>query len=65
MGMRWGRLPEAAAAPATVYGEYFVNTSLGTRVPGRRRRTLTREPGDLPSAVVTREPVGRGNADSR
>jgi TonB dependent receptor len=33
---------------------------LGSRVPGRRRKVVTREPGDLPSAVVTREHVGRG-----
>ena len=28
--------------------------------PGRRRAATTREPGDLPSTVVTRERVGRG-----
>lgn len=33
---------------------------LGISVPGRRCKVLTREPGDLPSAVVTREDVGRG-----
>src|SRR3954452_21502729 len=33
---------------------------LGISVLGRRRRVTTREPGDLPSAVVTREDVGRG-----
>ncbi len=27
---------------------------------GRRRKALTREPGDLPSVVVTREHIGRG-----
>src|SRR5262245_5169122 len=32
---------------------------LGTRLTGRRWRVGTREPGDLPSAVVTREHVGR------
>src|SRR5579862_2591912 len=29
--------------------------STGIRVPGRRRQVMTREPGDLPSAVVMRE----------
>src|SRR5258707_9630864 len=33
---------------------------LGISVLGRRRRVSTRKPGDLPSAVVTREDVGRG-----
>src|ERR1700759_1232427 len=33
---------------------------LGISVLGRRRKVTTREPGDLPSAVVTREDVGRG-----
>src|ERR1700716_219109 len=33
---------------------------LGISVLGRRRKVSTREPGDLPSAVVTREDVGRG-----
>src|SRR4051795_13261094 len=33
---------------------------LGISVLGRRRKVSTRKPGDLPSAVVTREDVGRG-----
>src|ERR1700722_16967146 len=33
---------------------------LGISVPGRRRKVTTREPGDLPSYVVTREDAGRG-----
>src|SRR6185369_11220927 len=33
---------------------------LGISVLGRRRGVTTRKPGDLPSAVVTREDVGRG-----
>src|SRR5882762_10162472 len=33
---------------------------LGISVLGRRRKVTTRKPGDLPSAVVTREDVGRG-----
>ena len=51
--------PNAAAAPATVSGESSVTRPLGF-VPGRRRQAMTRESGDLPSAVVTREHVGRG-----
>jgi len=53
-------IANAAAAPATVSGESSVIVPLGSRVPGRRRKVVTREPGDLPSAVVTREHVGRG-----
>src|ERR1700722_302640 len=33
---------------------------LGISAPGRRRKVSIREPGDLPSAVITREHVGRG-----
>src|ERR1700750_2911830 len=33
---------------------------LGIQARGRRRMVTPREPGDLPSAVVTREDVGRG-----
>src|SRR5580693_2519207 len=32
----------------------------GTHAPGKATETVSREPGDLPSAVVTREHVGRG-----
>ena len=52
--------PDPAAAPATVSGESSVAYPLGSRVLGRRQEALTRKPGDLPSAVVTREHVGRG-----
>ena len=59
--MRFGDdIPNAAAAPATVSGESFVT---GHWVLGPREgdeAVTTREPGDLPSAVVTREDVGRG-----
>ena len=50
---------QAAAAPATVSGESVVECHwvLG---PGRRRQIAIREPGDLPSAVVTREHIDRG-----
>jgi hypothetical protein len=33
---------------------------LGAVLLGRRPETVTREPGDLPPATVTRERVGRG-----
>src|ERR1700730_8407809 len=49
---------DAVAAPATVSGEPRANYATGQ--PGRRRNARTREPGDLPSAVVTHEHVGRG-----
>jgi hypothetical protein len=52
--------PDPAAAPATVSGEPSVGYPLGSRVLGRRQQAVTREPGDLPSVVVTREHVGRG-----
>ena len=48
-------MPEAAAAPATVSGEPIINTSLGLRIWEDDERAVTREPGDLPSVVVTRE----------
>jgi hypothetical protein len=51
----------AAAAPATVSGESSVKCPLGSRVPGRRRKVATREPGDLPSAVVIRERCRSGS----
>ena len=51
---------EAAAAPATVSGEPFVIMPLGLRPREGDEQAMTREPGDLPSAVVTREHVGRG-----
>lgn len=50
---------ESAAAPATVSGEPFAKRHWATS-PGRRRKAATREPGDLPSVVVTREHIGRG-----
>src|ERR1700712_3979645 len=55
-----GCFPSAPPAPAAVSGESFVIKPLGISVLGRRRKVSTREPGDLPSAVVTREDVGRG-----
>lgn len=59
--MRCGDVvPNAVAAPATVSGESFVRSHwvLGPREGDEA--VTTREPGDLPSAVVTREDVGRG-----
>src|SRR5215813_12179454 len=55
-----GEIPNAVAAPATVSGESFVLRHWEISVLGRRRRVTTREPGDLPSTVVTRDDVGRG-----
>ena len=51
---------KAAAAPATVGGESSTTMSLGRACLGRRWRAPIREPGDLPSAVVTRGQAGRG-----
>ena len=51
---------EPAAAPATVSGELPIRRPLGSRVLGRRRGVVIREPGDLPSDVVTREHADRG-----
>jgi hypothetical protein len=51
----------AAAAPATVSGEPSTDSATGSvLLPGRWSKTVTREPGDLPPATVTRERVGRG-----
>ena len=59
--MRCGDVvPNAVAAPATVSGESFVFEPLGPRSREGDEAVTTREPGDLPSAVVTREDVGRG-----
>ena len=46
------------AAPATVSGEPRANYATGQL--GRRRKAGIREPGDLPSFVVTHEHIGRG-----
>jgi hypothetical protein len=50
----------AMAAPATVSGESFVIGHWESRSREGDGEVTTREPGDLPSAVVTRENVGRG-----
>ena len=39
---------KSGAAPATVGGESFFKLPLGCQSLGRRRRVVTREPGDLP-----------------
>src|SRR3954471_17353955 len=52
--------PNAAAAPATVSGESFVMCHWESRSREGGDKVSTREPGDLPSAVVTREGVSRG-----
>jgi len=49
----------AVAAPATVSGEPSPDAT-GSSGLGRRLMATTREPGDLPSVVVTREHIGRG-----
>jgi hypothetical protein len=46
--------PDAAAAPATVSGETSATMSLGRLAREDGERATTREPGDLPSIVVTR-----------
>src|SRR5262245_65909588 len=43
---------KSGAAPATVGGESFFRLPLGCQSLGRRRRTMTREPGDLPEHVI-------------
>ena len=55
-----GNFPNAAAATATVSGESFVMRHWESRSWEGGDKVTTREPGDLPSAVVTREDVGRG-----
>src|SRR3954452_354439 len=52
--------PNAAAAPATVSGESFVMCHWESRSRAGGDKVSTRGPGDLPSAVVTREGAGRG-----
>ena len=60
-GIRCGDIvPNAVAAPATVSGESFVRSHWATQSREGDEVVTTREPGDLPSAVVTREDVGRG-----
>src|SRR6202167_2078268 len=54
-----GQTRNAAAAPATVSGGRGPTKPLGLS-PGKAVQAPTREPGDLPSAVVTCERVGRG-----
>lgn len=58
--MRCGDFPYSAAAPATVSGESFVLCHWESRSWEGDDGVTTREPGDLPSAVVTREDAGRG-----
>src|SRR5262249_49288036 len=51
---------KSGAAPATVGGESFFKLPLGYQSLGRRRRTMTREPGDLPEHVIFRR-TGRAH----
>jgi hypothetical protein len=60
-GTRYELMLNAAAAPATVSGEPFVTMPLGfSNLREGGGKALNREPGDLPSFVVTREQIGRG-----
>ena len=59
-GMRCGEIPQFRGCPRNCKRQILRHMPLGISVLGRRRRVTTREPGDLPSAVVTREDVGRG-----
>ena len=53
-------LLNAMAAPATVSGESLVFCHWESRSWEGDVEVTTREPGDLPSVVVTREHIGRG-----
>jgi hypothetical protein len=55
-----GVCPQCRGCPRNCKRRILRHEPLGISVPGRRCKVLTREPGDLPSAVVTREDVGRG-----
>jgi len=46
--------------PPQLYAANPLSYATGNLGPGKATRVTTREPGDLPSAVVTREDVGRG-----
>ena len=58
--MRCGEIPQFRGCPRNCKRRILRHMPLGISVLGRRRRVTTRKPGDLPSAVVTREDVGRG-----
>ena len=55
-----GFVDQSAAAPATVSGESVVTSHWGPRLREGDDEIAIREPGDLPSVVVTRERIGRG-----
>jgi hypothetical protein len=55
-----GKFPLCRGCPRNCKRRILRHAPLGISVLGRRRRVTTREPGDLPSAVVTREDAGRG-----
>jgi hypothetical protein len=60
-GTQCGRdIAQLCGCPRNCERRIFRHTSTGISVPGRRRQVTTRKSGDLPSAVVTREHVGRG-----
>ena len=55
-----GFADQSAAAPATVSGESVVTSHWSPRLREGDGQMTIREPGDLPSVVVTRERIGRG-----
>ena len=55
-----GLSDQSAAAPATVSGESVVTSHWGPRLREGDDRIAIREPGDLPSVVVTREQYRSG-----
>ena len=55
-----GFADQSAAAPATVSGESVVTSHWSSRLREGDDEIAIREPGDLPSVVVTRERIGRG-----
>jgi hypothetical protein len=55
-----GFVDQSAAAPATVSGESVVTRHWSPRLREGDGTMTIREPGDLPSVVVTRERIGRG-----
>ena len=60
-GTQYGRdTAQFCGCPRNCKRRIFSHIATGTSAPGRRRKVVTRKPGDLPSAVVTREHVGRG-----
>ena len=55
-----GRCPQCRGCPRNCERIILRHKPLGPRSREGDEVVMTREPGDLPSAVVTREDVGRG-----